>query len=131
MKYSQLIGIVAAIVVITLCFFPWSYIASKDILVTGLEAEGTRFGKPGLMNVMMSSIAIVLFLIPKVWAKRLNTFITVFNFAWSIRNYIVVSYCFMGECPEKKTSIYLLVAFAFITLVMSLLPKMKLKPKAD
>jgi hypothetical protein len=131
MKYSQLIGVIAALIVITLCFFPWSYIASKDVVVSGLNAEGTRFGRPGLMNIIMSSIAIILFLIPRVWAKRFNTFITVFNFAWSIRNYIIISYCFMGECPEKKTSLYLLVTISFIVLVMALLPKLKLQPKAE
>lgn len=131
MKYSQLIGVIAALVVITLCFFPWSYIASKHIIVEGLDAEGTKLGKPGLMNVILCSIAVLLFLMPKIWAKRINVFITAFNFAWSIRNYIIASYCFMGECPEKRTSLYLLLAFSFIVLIMALLPKMKLKPAAE
>lgn len=130
MKYSQLIGILAALALIACCFFPWSYIESKQLVVTGMSAPGTNFGKPGLMNIYVSAVSILLFAIPRIWAKRTNVFFTIFNLAWSIRNFIIVSGCLMGECPEKRPALYLLLVFSALMLVMSVLPKMEVKPKS-
>lgn len=131
MKYSQLIGIVSAIVVIIVCYFPWTIIESNNMVIYGMHAPDTNFGRPGLMNIIVSSASIILFAIPRVWAKRTNVFVTIFNFAWSIRNYILVASCLMGECPVKQVALYLLVAFSAVMLVMSVLPKLKIKPSAE
>ncbi|MBS1729969.1 MAG: hypothetical protein JSS67_04235 [Bacteroidetes bacterium] len=127
MKYSQLIGIIACIGTIIICFLPWSYVASIHLPVSGMQATGTNFGKPGLLHIIFTSIAILFFSIPKIWAKRWNLLITVLNMAWAIRNFILISTCMYGDCPEIKPSLYLLQAFSAIILVMSFLPKMKVK----
>jgi len=128
MKYSQLIGVLAAIAVIVTCFFPWSLIERTNLVIEGMNAPDTNFGRPGLMNIYITSCSIILFAIQKVWAKRVNFFFTMFNLAWSIRNYILVSSCLMGECPVKKPALYLLVFFSAVMLLMSLLPKLRIKP---
>lgn len=130
MKHSQLIGIIAALGIIAVCFFPWSYIESRDITVTGMSAPNTNFGKPGLMNIIILSLSIICFATPRIWTKRLNVFLGIFNVAWSIRNYIVVSGCLMGECPVKKPALYVLIVLSAIVLLMALLPKLEVKPKA-
>lgn len=131
MKYSQRIGILASLAVMTVCFLPWSYIVSKHLLITGLSAEGTNFGKPGLFNFILCVVMLILFALPAVWAKRTNVFIGALNLAWAFRNYILVSACMMGECPEKKTGLYLLVLFAIVMQLMALLPKMPVKSKTS
>lgn len=129
MKYSQLIGIVAGLALIAACFFPWTFIESRQIWVTGMSAPETNFGRPGLMNIYVTAASIILFAIPRIWAKRANVFFTMFNLAWSIRNFIIVSGCLMGECPVKKPALYVLVALSVIMLAMALLPKLEVKPK--
>lgn len=130
MRYSQLIGAIAAIVLIAACFMPWSYIASKQIEVTGLNAIGTNFGKPGMFNLILTSVALIFFIVPKIWAKRTNVFVGALNLAWSIRNFFIVTACSMGECPEKKTGLYLLLVCSIIMQLMTFLPKMSVaKPK--
>ncbi len=124
MKYSQLIGIIAAIGIIIISFLPWSYLASIHLQVTGMQATGTDFGKPGLLNIILVSISIVFFSTPKIWAKRWNLLIAVLNLAWAVRNFILISTCMYGDCPELKPAIYLLPAFAAIIMVMTFLPKM-------
>lgn len=123
MKYSQRIGILAAVVILALCFLPWSFIPSRQITVTGVSAIGTNFGKPGLMNIAMCVLMLVMFAVPALWAKRTNVFAAAINLAWSVRNYILVSTCMMGECPEKKIALYLLVVFSVVTQLMALLAK--------
>ena len=127
MKYSQLIGIVAALALMAICFLPWSYIASQQITVSGFHAPGTNYGKPGLFNMAMCVIMLVMFLVPAVWSKRTNVFIAALNLAWSFRNYLLLSSCMMGECPEKKPALYILLVLSGILLLMTLLPKMEMK----
>jgi len=129
MKYSQRIGIVAAIALMAICFFPWSYIASKQITVSGFSAIGTNFGKPGLINFALCVVMLVMFVVPTIWAKRTNVFIAALNLAWSFRNYLLLSSCMMGECPGKKWGLYVLVFLAFVIQIMALLPKLEVKPK--
>jgi hypothetical protein len=124
MKYSQFIGVIAAFLLIVVCFFPWSFIASQQLTVTGLHAAGTNYGKPGLFNIILCLILIVLFALPAIWAKRTNVFIAALNLAWAIRNYLLLSFCMMGECPEKKPALFALIALAVVIQLMSLLPKL-------
>lgn len=130
MKYSQTIGFLAALLMIGLCFFPWSFIASQQLTITGMHAEGTNFGKPGLFNCILCVTMALLFLVPRVWAKRTNVFIAAFNLAWSFRNYLLVSSCMMGECPEKKPALFALLGLALVAQLMTLFPKMELPKKA-
>lgn len=127
MKYSQLIGVLAVLAIIGICFMPWIYISSIHTTVTGLQAERTSYGKPGLLNIFLSTLCVIFFLIPMVWAKRVNVFFATINFAWAVRNYILLTTCLGGECPEKRAGLFLLVFASLIVLVMSFLPKITIK----
>ena len=129
MKYTQTIGIIASLIVLICSFLPWSIVVSEQITISGFETEGTRFGKPGLFLNFFTIIAIVLFLIPAIWAKRTNIFIGAIVFTWSLRNYILVSTCLMGECPVKQTALYVLVAASFVVMIMTLLPTINTSKK--
>src|SRR3712207_3019387 len=100
MKYSTHIGIFAAVALIAFCFAPWVYISSIQTTVTGLETGNTNYGKPGVVHIFFSIVSIILFLTPRVWAKRTNLLVGSFNFVWAIRNFLVITLCQMGECPQ-------------------------------
>ena len=125
MKYSQLLGCIAVILLAGICYLPWSFIAERNILVTGMSAPGTVYGKPGLMHLVLGVPLILFFFIPKIWAKRTNVFIAAINLAWSIRNYILLSTCYMGECPQRKVGLFLAILLCAFILAMSFLPDLK------
>lgn len=127
MKYSNYLGIFGAVTIIAACFLPWSYIPSINTTLTGMNTAPTNFGKPGLLNIILSTIAILCFVIPAIIAKRINLFICAFNFAWSIRTFILLSQCEFGECPEKKAALYIVLLLSAIILVMTLFPMVKEK----
>jgi hypothetical protein len=129
MKYSQLFGAVAVLALAAICFLPWSFIPDKNITVTGMSAPGTDFGKPGLMHLVLGVFLMAFFVIPRIWAKRSNVFIAAINLAWSIRNYILLSTCYMGECPQKRISLFLLLALCSFIQVMSFFPKIQVPEK--
>jgi hypothetical protein len=123
MRYSQVAGIITAIALIGICYLPWVYIASIHTTITGLQSASTSFGKPGLLNIVFSTICILFFATSKIWAKRTNVFFATINFAWTVRNYFVLTTCMSGECPQKKAGLYLLLVASLIILIMTFLPR--------
>ena len=127
MKYSNRLGVIAAMALIGSCFLPWVYIDSIQTTITGVRAEHTSFGRPGLLHIIFSVFSIILFIIPRIWAKRTNLFIGALNFAWSIRNFLLITQCELGECPHKLLGIYAIIPVAALLLVMTMLPDIKMK----
>jgi hypothetical protein len=121
------VGLAAAILMIASCYIKWAFIASKNILITGVDSTGTTLGKPGYLHLILTSFFIVFNLVPRVWAKRANLLVAALNMAWAVRNYFIVTTCSGGECPEKLSGIYLILAAAFLMLLASLFPDIKLK----
>jgi hypothetical protein len=78
------------------------------------------------MNIITGSIAGILFLTPFIWAKRTNLFFCAFNLAWAIRNYILITMCREGDCPEKQTGIYLMMISSALMLLISFIPEIKI-----
>ena len=130
MKYSQLLGVLACLLLIINCFFPWSYVAEIKLLISGVNG-GENLGKPGLFNMVLCAVMILFFLVPKIWAQRTNVILGGLNIAWSIRNFLLVTTCSGGICPEKKAGIYFLLVLAFFIEIMTFLPPMKIAPKAE
>ncbi|HEY2722458.1 MAG TPA: hypothetical protein VGI82_12075 [Chitinophagaceae bacterium] len=123
MKWIGLLGTLALVIA---CFFPWVFIESKNITVSGVESTGTSFGKPGYFHFILAAIYILFTLTPRIWAKRMNLLVSALNIGWTVRNYLLISACAGGECPEKKTALYIILIASIIMLISALTPKMKL-----
>jgi len=130
MKYSKWIGILAAIGTVVICYQPWIYVSSAQLEIGGMLSSGKHFyGRPGLMNIIISSCAFIMFLLPFIWAKRLNIFFVAFNIAWSIRNYILLTRCYGGDCPQKKAGLYLLIIASIIMMFAAFVPDISVEQK--
>jgi len=128
MKYSKWIGLLSAAVIIVTCFTAWIYVPSVQLKVGGVFASGKQnFGKPGLVNIFCSLGAIIWFLLSRIWAKRTNIFFCGFNMAWTIRNYILLTRCYGGDCPEKEVGLYVLLAASALMLLMAFVPDVSVK----
>lgn len=120
------IGLTGAIALIVACFFPWVFIESKNIVVTGINSTGTAFGKPGYFHFVLAGLYLILHFVPRLWAKRINILVSALNIGWAARNYFLISACSGGECPGKKTALYVVLVSSFIMLIASLLPQVKI-----
>lgn len=127
MRYMKWIGLLAVILLVVSCFTPWVIIPSKNIIVSGVDATGTNFGKPGYTHLLLSFFFIVFHFIAKVWAKRWNLLVVALNIAWAIRNFFIITMCRDGECPEKQAGIYLVILACVMMLVAALFPDIRLK----
>ena len=131
MKYSQWIGIAAALLLITSCFLPWTFYPDLNQNFTGFFSANNDYGKPGKVFVSFAVVAIVFYYLPKVWAKRWNLFIGALTGAWALRCFILYSGCYKAICPEKKIGLWLMVLASAIMLVMTFLPDMGVKQSAE
>ena len=129
MKYSQWIGIGALVILVCACFLPWAYYPDLGKTFDGFFSENNLYGKPGKVFIALALFAAALFLIRKVWAKRLNFFVSGLMVAYAFRTFIIFSGCYRGICPEKKAGLWILLAAAIVSMAMAMTPRMKVMDK--
>ena len=109
MRWMKWFSLLAAIILIFSCYQPWVIIGSRQLVINGVDATGTTFGKPGYFNLLLTILYLVFTLIPRLWAKRINIFVATINLAWVLRNYLLLSRCEAGECPQRQTFFYIFI----------------------
>lgn len=115
----------AALLFLASCFFPWVVIESKNIVVSGVQAGGTRWGKPGYFSLLFIAFYLVLNFVPTNWAHRSALVFAALNFGWSLRNFFLLSICQGGECPARQPFFYVYILTAGLLLLLVLLRKVK------
>jgi hypothetical protein len=125
MKYSQWIGVLASLVLVASCFFPWTYYPDLQKSFTGFFSEANVYGKPGNVFIFFCVFAITFFIIPRLWAKRWNFLFSALILAYAIKSFILFSGCYTGICPIKQPAIWLMLGCSIVILVMAVLPDIK------
>jgi hypothetical protein len=131
MRGMKWIGLLTGILLIVSCFTPWVIIESKNITVSGIDAAGTNFGKPGYVHLLLAAFFIILTLINRLWAKRWNLLIGGLNLSWAIRNYFIIAACAAGECPEKQTGFYLIMLASVLMMISALFPGIEINKSSS
>ncbi len=123
MSKTSIIGSAAAILVMISAFLPWISIRTGAVtkVFTGLNTTGSSFGEPGKLCIAVALAVLVLFLVRKPWAPRINLFTSAFLAAWTFRNMLLFSRCEMGICPDQKIGLYLSLAGALTAFICVLL----------
>ena len=119
MTKSSIIGAIAAIIVIISAFLPWIsiHVDGQTLLFTGLNTKGSSFGEPGKLGIAVAAMVLILFLVNREWAPRINLFTSAFLAAWYFRNMLIFSRCEMGICPDQKVGLYLALGAALVTFI--------------
>jgi len=129
MKHSQWIGLAAAVLVIIACYLPWVEMEAFSTVLTGMDGKSTNLGKPGKLHIILCIISSLFFVVPFLWAKRINWFFCAMGVAWALRNMLIYARCEMGNCPTIKYGLYIVLIGSLIMLVASFLPDIKIKEK--
>ena len=109
MKRSTIIGLSIGLLTALACFLPWMSIESKNLMITGMDTTGTKFGKPGLLHLILTGLYLVFTLVPKPWGQKANLLVVAVNAAWAIRNFMLLTSCAGGECPARLIGFYMLL----------------------
>lgn len=125
MKYSQTIGIIASLLIVTTGFFNWVFVPGLNRYFTGLDMKAIMMGSPIYINYFLATIIIILFALPKIWAKKLNMFVAGIGGAWNLRNFILLGSCADGDCLMRQPALWLYFILGLFVFLMALLPKMQ------
>ncbi len=127
MKYSQVLGIIAAIVLMLSGLLKWTWYPDIKEYFTGFYSYNNTYGRPGIAFIVLAIIAITFYLVPRIWAKRWNVFFCSIILAFAVRTFITFSSCYRGICPERQAGIWIMLASAILMMAAALLPDLKLK----
>ncbi|MET0635029.1 MAG: hypothetical protein ABWZ25_03310 [Chitinophagaceae bacterium] len=116
MRFIKWTSVLAALLLIIACFMDWVLVKSRGIVISGVDASGTSFGKPGYMHLLLTAFFLVFTFIPRLWAKRWNLAVVALNLGWALRNYFLITLCRGGECPVKLTGMYLVLICSVLML---------------
>jgi hypothetical protein len=119
MQSIRWLSVLTAVVIITACFFTWVSVESKNFFIGGFFSSDYRYGEPGILQTAFCLIYIAFIMLNKIWSMRSAFFVSAFNVAWAIRNYIVVSACSGGVCPEKHTGLYTILIGSILMMVLT------------
>lgn len=132
------IGLFTCILLVVSCFLPWMYFADANIATeaertfTGFSTYQNQYGKPGKLLSLIAIIVFVFMLLPKIWAKRANLFITALGVGYAIKTYVLFTSCYNAYCPEKRAGVYIMLISSILLLVAAAFPDLKLeKEKTD
>ena len=131
MKYSKYIGILAALLMVAACFMPWTFYPDLGKTFNGFFSQENAYGKPGILLSMLAAISIILFLVPRVWAKYWNIFFSAIIFTYALKSFVLFAGCYPKGCPEKLIGIWLMMAGASIVLLASLMPETRRRNSAN
>lgn len=128
MKYSRWIGVTAALLLAFSTTMPWTYYPDIRQFFSAFYTYQNVYGKPGKLFIALAAVAVLFYLLPRVWAKRWNILVCCIVLAFGIRTFIVFSACYRGICPEKQTGIWVMLVSVSLMMIAALFPDMKLKP---
>jgi hypothetical protein len=120
------IGWAAAITLVISCFISWVYVPWIGFTATGMDA-GPEFRSPAWAHIIFTFLFLIFSLVQRIWAKRTNLIVTALNLGWAVRNFLLITGCSGGDCPVKKTGIWLVLFTSVLMLLASMFPDMKLK----
>lgn len=136
MRFSAIlhrVGLAACILLLISCFLPWTYYADPHITseaektFTGFFTFHNQYGKPGILLLLIAVLVFILMLLPKIWAKRANIFITALGMGYAVKTYILYTSCYNAYCPEKKAGIFIMMLSVVLLLAASMFPYVKLE----
>jgi len=120
MRFSKWPAILAAVMLVAACFYPWVVIGSKQIYIGGFHSNVSDYGKPGIVHLFLCTLCVVFLWVRKAWSLRAAFFISAINIAWAARNFFIISACQGGVCPQKQPALYI-VAVSSILLTLLIL----------
>lgn len=126
MKYSKWIGMASCILLIAVCFMPWTYHADVQKNFTGFFSQNDAYGKPGRYFVFFSILVFILISLQKIWAQRVHLFIAGIMIAYALKTYILYTSCYNAYCPEKRIGIFLVVFLSVVIFASSLFSDIKI-----
>ncbi len=115
---------------------PWVYYANDRFIPTEAERTFTGFytyknfyGKPGKFLVAFAAFSCILKLLPKVWAKRVDLFLSAVILAYALRCFFEFTGNYNGITPTVRPAMYMVLFSALVMQAAAIFPDLRIKVK--
>ena len=125
-KILKFFSLAACIVLIVSCLLPWAYYPDIHETFTGFYTFNNQYGRPGKLLSIIAVIVFVFTLLPKIWAKRANLFLSALAVGYAIKSFVLFSSCYNTICPEKKMGLFIMLIAVTVMLLGAVFPDMKI-----
>ena len=137
-KLLRWIGLLACILLVVSCFMPWTYYPNDPVIkneaqrtFTGLYTYENYYGRPGKFFFIIAGISFILKLIPKIWAKRTDLFVTAIGIAYAARTVTEYTGSYTGITPQIRIGLILMLISVVTIFIASLFPDLKIVEKKN
>jgi hypothetical protein len=134
-KILHYVGILSCLLLIGSGFLPWAYYGDPAIAdeaqrtFTGFYTYQNYYGKPGKFLSIFAGLSLLLKLLPKVWAKRVDLFLSAVCMAYGLKAFFAYKGVYFGVVPQVKAGLFLMLAAAVLMMVAAIFPDLKILEK--
>ena len=128
MRIMRALTFLTAGILLACLFLPW-VIQPNGAVVSGFRSDTDRYGMPGLFHMILLLPFLVLFFLNRSWSLKVAFFVGAFNVAWAVRNFVSISSCAFGDCPDKQPALYGILLCSILLVIFLLfvdVPRKKL-----
>jgi hypothetical protein len=123
------------ILLIVACFMPWAYYNDPTITTeaqrtfSGFYSYQNYYGKPGKFLVFFGSLSLLLKIIPKIWAKRIDLFLCAIAMAYGLKCFFEYRGVYGGVVPVVYPWLYIMNLSLLVMMAAAIFPDLKIIEK--
>ena len=130
-KILHWLGLLAAVLLITACFMPWTFHADVNESFTGFYSFKNTYGKPSKFLLVVGVLGFIFVLLPKVWAKRVNLFLAALGMGYAIKTFVLFTGCYNAYCPQRLPGLYIMLISSIVLTLAAVFPNLKVAVKKE
>lgn len=116
MRFVRSIGILAAIALMISCFFPWFVLESRQLSISGVDAQAVKWGKPAYGHFFFCGLFLLFHLGGSVALRVMAIIVAVLNIGWTVRD-IYIGLANKGEDIVMQPALYIVILSSIIMLL--------------
>jgi hypothetical protein len=134
-KILYWLGRICCVLLIAACFMPWAYYSDATISTeaqrtfTGFYSYQNYYGKPGKFLVFFAALSLLLKILPKIWAKRVDLFISAIAMAYGLKCFFEYKGVYGGVIPQLHTGLFLMLGSLLVMMAAAIFPDLEIVEK--
>jgi hypothetical protein len=136
-KYRVLhyLGLIGCLLLAASCFMPWAFYNDPAITdvsqrtFTGFYTYQNYYGKPGKFLCLVAGLSLLLKLLPKVWAKRVDLFLCALGVAYALKAFFEYRGVYGSVIPQAQAGLYLMLCACLLMMAAAIFPDLKIVEK--
>jgi hypothetical protein len=131
-KILYWLGRICCVLLIIACFMPWAYYSDSSIAnetqrtFTGFYSYQNYYGKPGKFLTFFAACSLLLKILPRVWAKRVDLFLCAIAMAYGLKSFFEYKGVYGSVVPQLHAGLFLMLGSLLVMMAAAIFPDLKI-----